>query len=154
MLPWNIGYWMYFYIMENGWYWRVWINSTRDVILFKIFKWDSRMYFYKLNEKIYENKVMMKIWSIKEEIIKGILRILWLISYLRKNFVKMTIVEYIINRILVFCYLSIFYLYTFENVQIINKWILFSFLFVYILVFFFVNFFIVTLLKEKNDKYW
>ena len=55
LLPWNVGYWVYFWIMEYGWYARVWITSTRDIILWRLFKWDSRDFFYKLYGKMRKN---------------------------------------------------------------------------------------------------
>jgi hypothetical protein len=157
MLPWNIGYWIYFYVMEHGWYIRVWVTSARDIALLKIFKWDSRMFFYKINEKIDKNKIMLIIWIVKEEVIKGFLRILIFLSYLRKNFIKIRVIEYIINRILVFCYLSIFYLYVIEGVQIINKWILIVLIIIEIIISIFIgkilNYIIKKELKTNKDKY-
>jgi len=51
-LPWNIMYWVYFWVMENGWYVRVWYCSNRDIFFMKYLKWDSRRFFYKVNEGI------------------------------------------------------------------------------------------------------
>ena len=113
LLPWNIGYWIYFWIVENGWYMRVWITSTRDIIFWKIFKWDSRTFFFNIFKNINNNEI----------IIKTIWRIFFISFYIRQELLSVKITKYIWLRGIIYMYLTIFYYYLFEELFIINNYL-------------------------------
>jgi hypothetical protein len=106
--------------MENGWYGRVWFSSNRDIFFWKYFKWDSRDFFFEINTFFF-NKTKI----INEEIIKMFVRISYIFSKIRRNILNYGIFEYMLARLMIFCYLSIFYLYFFEEIIIFNKYILY-----------------------------
>jgi len=153
MLPWNIMYWIYFYIMEHGWYWRVWINSVRDIILWKVFKWDSRIYFYELNERISKNRIVKLIYRIKDKIVKGILRSLLILSWIKKIFLEVKITQYIMSRIIILCYLSIFYLYMFKGIIIINYYVFYIVIIIEVILMLLFDNIITIIIKKKKEKY-
>lgn len=140
MLPWNIGYWTYFWWVENGWYFKVWIMSNRDIFFWKYFKWDSRNFFFNINKKIFDNKISLFIKYVKKDFLRFFLRILILLSFFRKKLIEISIWEYILNRIFVFCYLSIFYLYFFEHIQVINVLLLILLIFIELIFMYFIEY--------------
>jgi len=92
---------------------------------------------------------------LKEEILKGFLRILLIISVIREQILKRGILEYILFLIIAFCYSSIFYLYMIEGILIINKYILFTIIIIELLFIFFLGKILEIILKEdaKIGKY-
>ncbi len=154
MLPWNIIYWIYFWKLENLWYFRVWICSNRDIFFWKYFKWDCRLFFFKLNNIIFNNNFVFRFMRLMYwDLIRCFLRILLLLASIRKRLLEVSIWLYILNRIFVFCYLSIFYLYFFENIQILNVWLLILLLLVEFIIFYFIGYILKYVILTQNKRF-
>ena len=154
MLPWNIGYWIYFWVMENGWYFRVWICSNRDIIFYKYFKWDSRDFFFKSNKILFENFFLKFLnYFYKNIVLKLFLRVLILFSKIRGNLINVNFINFLLNRIFVFCYLNFFFLAFFENLQILNRWILIVLIIIETFFFLFIEFVLIYMIQSNKDYY-
>ena len=122
MLPWNIVYWIYFWIVENGWYIRVWYSSNRDIFFWRYFKWDSRDFFGAIRR--YD---IIMVWirvRITDRIYKGLCRIMIIVYLIRERMKEMKVSKYIWIRMVVYMYLSVFYLYFTVYLHIINYYLL------------------------------
>lgn len=156
-LPWNMLYYLIFLLSEYLWYYRIWLVSVRDLFFLRLFGWDSRKFFFHLNKKLFENKIILYFYFCKEKIVKAFLRLFLFISFIRKNFLESSLKTFFLARLIVFCYLSLFYLYVFENILLLNIWLFYSIIVfeIFVLVFFdnFVIFFIKKDIYNKNHKY-
>lgn len=135
MLPWNIGYWVYFWIMENGWYLRVWYSSNRDVFFWRYFKWDSRDFFYNIHFNIYTNRFIIYIREeITDRLYIGLFRMMIIVYVIRGRMQEMSIGKYIWIRAVIYMYLCIFYLYFAVYLHVINYYLLWIIIIIEIIV--------------------
>lgn len=79
----------------------------------------------------------------------NIIRFLFIILFFRKNLLSINLIMYIINRIFIFCYLSMFYVFFIYEVYIINSFFLIFIIFLEFLIFCFFDIFIYILLKSR-----